>query len=143
MLNDKFLIINEKILPPVYSKVLLAKKFLAEGVAPNASKAVKMAGISRSAFYKYKDNVFKYEGKKEETVTLSAVLTDKAGVFSAMATLLYELGANIITVNQSSPKDGKAKVTLTANTEKVKTDMDTLLENLKTVKGIISVKIED
>lgn len=54
----KYLLVNESLLPEVYSKVIAAKAYLASGEAPNATQAAKMAGISRSAYYKYKDGVF-------------------------------------------------------------------------------------
>ena len=142
MENGTYLIVNTKVLPPVYSKVVQAKQILAEGIAPNTSKAVQMVGISRSAFYKYKDCVFKYNENKENTITLTALLSDKAGVFSGLASLLYELGANIITVNQSSPIDGMAKVTLTASTDNVTVSLKELLDKIKSVKGIIGIKAE-
>lgn len=142
MEKDSFLIVNTKILPEVYLKVVSAKQLLAEGVAANTSKAVKMVGISRSAFYKYKDYVFRFEKESENIITFTALLSDKAGVFSAMANMFFEMGANIITVNQSTPVDGTAKVVLTANTDNVKVSIDELIKNLKTIKGIIGIKAE-
>lgn len=142
MEKGNFLIVNTKVLPPVFSKVIDVKKLLAEGLAANTSKAVKMVGISRSAFYKYKDYVFQFEKESSNIVTFTALLANKAGVFSAMAGMFFEMGANIITVNQSSPVDGTAKVVLTANTDNVKVSLDELIKNLKTVKGIIGIKAE-
>ncbi len=139
MEKDNYLLINSKILPPVFKCVLQAKEMLANGTAPNASQAAKMAGISRSAFYKYKDFVFAYDAYNN-TLNLSAVLSDRAGVFSAMTAVLYENGANIITVNQSTPVNGSATVTLTIRTEDVKVTMDSLLQQLLTVDGVLSVK---
>ncbi len=137
--KDNYLLINSKILPPVFKSVLQAKEMLANGTAPNASQAAKMAGISRSAFYKYKDFVFAYDANNN-TLNLSAVLSDKAGVFSAMTAVLYENGANIITVNQSTPVNGSATVTLTIRTDDVKVTTDSLLQQLLTVDGVLSIK---
>lgn len=142
MENKTFYIVDSNILPPVFKGVILAKKLLADSTAANVSKAVKMVGISRSAFYKYKDYVFEYNDNRDNTATLNAVLSDKAGVFSAMASLLYELGANIVTVNQTTPVDGTAKVSLNVRTDNIKITLEELLAKLKTVKGIISVKAE-
>lgn len=140
MEKDTYLLVNSKLLPPVFSGVIKAKKLLSEGKATNTSQAVKMAGISRSAFYKYRDNVFEFENGNRSTVNLNAVLSDRAGVFSAMTTILYKNGANIITVNQGVPESGTAAVSLTVRTDNVKITLDELINQLKSVEGIISVK---
>ncbi len=140
MEKDTYLLVNSKLLPPVFSGVIKAKKLLSEGKATNTSQAVKMAGISRSAFYKYRDNVFEFENGNRSTVNLNAVLSDRVGVFSAMTTILYKNGANIITVNQGVPESGTAAVSLTVRTDNVKITLDELINQLKSVEGIISVK---
>ena len=140
MNKGNYLVVNSDLLPPVFSGVIKAKKLLAEGIATNTSQAAKMAGISRSAFYKYRDFVFEFEDLNHSTVNLSAVLTDRVGVFSALTSVLYENGANIITVTQGLPVNGTAAVSLTVGTENVKISLDELLSKLKSADGIISVK---
>ena len=140
MNKGNYLVVNSDLLPPVFSGVIKAKKLLAEGIATNTSQAAKMAGISRSAFYKYRDYVFEYEDANHSTVNLSAVLTDRVGVFSALTSVLYENGANIITVTQGLPVNGTAAVSLTVGTDNVKISLDELLSKLKSADGIISVK---
>lgn len=128
-------------LPPVFEGVLLAKQLLADGRAANATQAVKMAGISRSAFYKYRDFVYEYTAGDANSVNISALLSDKAGVLSALTTVLYKYGVNIITVNQSMPVDGTASASLTVRTDNLKLPLNELLEKLRKTDGIISVKI--
>ncbi|MBO4694261.1 MAG: ACT domain-containing protein [Clostridia bacterium] len=140
MKNDYYMLVNSKVLPEVFNGVIIAKELLALGKAANISKAVKIAGISRSAYYKYKDFVFRYEFDNRHEVTLSAVLSDRAGVFSAMTAVLSKYGANIITVNQNKPISGAASVTLTVRTDTAKISASELLSQLKSVDGIISIK---
>ena len=83
-MEDRYLLINSAVLPPVFEGVILAKELLASGKASSAAAAAKAAGISRSAFYKYKDYVFKYSALKGDTLNLNALLSDRAGVFSAL-----------------------------------------------------------
>ncbi len=135
-----YLLVNTKVLPSVYKGVIKAKKLLSSGEASNASQAVKMANISRSAFYKYKDCVFEYEDDNKNTINFSALLADKAGVFSAMTAVLYNYGANIITVNQGTPVDNVARVSLTVRTDDLNISVDELISKLKDVDGIISIK---
>ena len=140
MQNDFYILANTKVLPAVFKDVIKAKELLSSGAAPNATKAAKAAGISRSAFYKYKDYVFRYETSDNREITLNAVLSDRAGVLSAMTTALYNYGVNILTVNQSAPKDGFAAVTITVRTNDNGFSVSDLLSDLKSVDGIISVK---
>ncbi|MBE6728198.1 MAG: ACT domain-containing protein [Ruminococcaceae bacterium] len=141
MQKNEFVLVSTKVLPDVFEGVLHAKELLAQGKAANASQAIKMAGISRSAFYKYRDYVFAYSADESSCINLSALLSDKAGVFSAMTTLLYENGANLVTVNQEKPIDGAAAVSLTIDINHIKITIDELLLQLKTTDGILSVKV--
>lgn len=140
MQNSEFVLVNKKALPPVFAGVLLAKQLLAEGKAANATQAIREAGISRSAFYKYRDCVFPGSADNENSINLSVSLSDKAGVFSAMTTVLYENGANLITVNQGKPVDGIAAVSLTIDARHMRISADNMLELLKKTDGVISVR---
>ena len=138
MQNSEFVLVNKKALPPVFAGVLLAKQLLAEGKAANATQAIREAGISRSAFYKYRDCVFPGSADNENSINLSVSLSDKAGVFSAMTTVLYENGANLI--NQGKPVDGIAAVSLTIDARHMRISADNMLELLKKTDGVISVR---
>lgn len=135
------LIIKSDALPDIFSKVLYAKELLEEGVVSNVSAATAEVGISRSAFYKYKDKVFAYHKQEtENTVTISADLSDRAGVFSALTAKLFENGANILTINQNHPVDGIAAVTLSVRTDNLSVTMDELMKAIRKIDGVISVK---
>jgi len=140
MKKNEFLLVSPKVLPPVFEGVILAKQFLADGTAANSSQAAKMAGISRSAFYKYRDFVFKETEINNNALSLNAVLTDKAGVFSALTAALYKIGVNIVTIHQGIPMDGTAAVSLTIRNDDPNLTTDKLIETLKGVDGILSVK---
>ncbi|MBR4072876.1 MAG: ACT domain-containing protein [Clostridia bacterium] len=140
MQRNDFFLVSPKVLPPVFKGVILAKQLLADGTAANSSQAAKMAGISRSAFYKYRDFVFKESEINTNVVSLNAVLTDKAGVFSALTTALYKTDANIVTIHQGIPMDGTAAVSLTIRNDNPDLTTDKLIEMLKGVDGVLSVK---
>lgn len=96
----KYLLVNQELLPAVYAKVVTAKSLLASGEAASATQAAKMAGISRSAYYKYKDGIFEYDPQNGgEMLTLSLKLKDTKGVLSAVTAELYRLGANVLSIN--------------------------------------------
>ncbi|MCI6244682.1 MAG: ACT domain-containing protein [Eubacterium sp.] len=144
MAKLKYLLVNADILPEVYKKVSFAKELLASGEAQNASQAAKMAGISRSAYYKYKDGVFEYNPENaDEMVSLSLKLKDNKGVLSAVTNELYLVGANVLSINQEVPQNGIANVLLSVRITEMTVDADTLVEKLKTLGGVKSAEIKN
>ncbi len=141
MPKTNFLLISSDVLPNVFTGVIKAKELLANGEAKSTSQAAKMAGISRNAFYKYKDFVFKYSSNNEQTLSINAVLMDKAGVFSALSQVICEHKGNILTLNQNMPIDGTASVSLTISTENMKISSKELHKILTEVDGVLSIKI--
>ncbi len=139
MKEKKFYLIEEDVVPEIFIKVLQAKRYVATGKAHNSSQAAQMAGLSRSAFYKYKDKVLEYRMNESAVVTLYFSLEDVPGVLSAIINQLYECGANIITVNQNIPSDGAAPVTISIRTTEMTMDEETLMEHLHQSKGVIRV----
>ncbi len=141
MAENRFILVSTSVLPPVFEGVLLAKQYLADGSATSATMAAKMAGISRNAFYKYRNAVYSYASPNEHRIELSVVLSDKAGVFSGMTAVLSQYGVNLITVNQNPPIDGAAAVSMLASTEGLCLPVSELLEILKRTDGVISVRV--
>ena len=102
--EEKYLLVEESIAPDIFKKVLEAKKYLATGKARNSSEAVRLADISRSAFYKYKDRVMEYNSNASgNIVTFYLTMEDIPGVLSSVINHLAEYGANILTINQNIP----------------------------------------
>lgn len=109
----KYLLVDSKVLPDVFLKVLEAKTLLAKGKAKNSSEAARMSGLSRSAFYKYKDSIFEYDSRMRGSMTtLYISLEDEPGVLSNVMGCICDMGGNIITINQNIPTDGVAPVTI-------------------------------
>ncbi|MGN0523941.1 MAG: ACT domain-containing protein [Eubacterium sp.] len=136
-----YYLIDSSILPEVYSKVILAKGLIASGEASSATQAAKMAGISRSAYYKYKDKIFEYSEQGEDTATINAKLLDNAGVLSSVMNELYIDGANVLSVNQSIPVNGVADVSITVRIANIDVSNDSLLEKIKGISGVKSVEL--
>lgn len=114
----KFLLVDTSVAPDVFVRVVRAKQLIAQGKAQSSSQAARMAGISRSAFYKYKDFVYRYdEHLQNNLITLNMTLEDEPGVLSNVLTRLYQEKANIITVNQNIPTDGVALVSVAVRPE--------------------------
>lgn len=134
------LLVNAGALPDVYLKVVEVKKLLASGKVSSASEASKLCGISRSAYYKYKDYVFEYSHPLGEVISLHAVLRDKAGVLSLFLQALYNCGGNILTVSQGLPASGVASVSVSLRLPPEASEKDELMTQLKKIDGVVSVK---
>jgi chorismate mutase len=140
--RSQLIVVDASVLPDVISKVLEVKRLLAYREEKSSAAACKRVGISRSAYYKYKDCVFSYEDKlTQRIINLHLTLRDEAGVLSSVLTALYASDANILTVNQNIPIDGVAGVTFSVRlTGEVQTPHE-LEERLSGVEGVVSVKI--
>ena len=136
----QFLLVDVSVLPETFASVIRAKQLLAEGTAKSASEAARMAGISRSVFYKYKDRVFPYNERTGRIITLSALLYDKPGVLSGLINALSKAGANILTLNQNIPVGGFASVSVSARVERQDFQVNEVLQALGQLEGIKSIE---
>ena len=135
-----YLLVDMSVLPEVYVKVIEAKGYLQSGEAANASQAAKMAGISRSAYYKYKDKIFEYSEQGDDVTTINAKLQDNAGVLGSVMNELYLAGANILAVNQSIPVNNIADVSITVSFAQSGHMTDEVLEKINSVGGVKSAE---
>ena len=134
----RLLVVDTRALPEVYERVLTAKHLLATGEVSSASAAAKRAGISRTAFYKYRDMVFSYDAGAApgDLLTVHFLLDDRTGVLSAVLTAFADAGANVLTVNQNIPVGGSASVSITVRCDRLQVSIDTFLQNLAAVSGV-------
>ncbi|MGD9559382.1 MAG: amino acid-binding protein [Oscillospiraceae bacterium] len=134
-----YLLVDAAVLPEVFLRVLKAKELLAGGEAKNISRATRMAEVSRSAYYKYKDCVFRTDSARQ-VATLAATLLDKTGALQALVSGISQVGAGVVTINQSMPENGTAKVAVTIRTEGMQVELDELCAALKKQKTVVDVR---
>lgn len=132
--------VDASVLPDVFTKVIEAKRLIDSKTVSNASEAIKMAGLSRSAYYKYKDRVFLCKDNNTNKLDIQAILQDKAGVFSALSNQLFIKGANIITMTQTEPKNGVASVFITIGIDNLQCSIRELIDLASCIDGVISIK---
>jgi chorismate mutase len=142
MSNKKYLIVNKKILPEVYDRVIEARTLINDNMVKGISEAVKQVGISRSTYYKYKDYVF---APSEDTIGRMAIiamsLAHKRGVLSAAINFVSDYNANILTINQNIPINGQANVTLSLDISGMEASVDEMIEVLRRIDGVMSAKL--
>ncbi len=139
-MSEKFVVVRADVLPEVILKVIEAKRLLSLGECRTSTEACRAAGISRSAYYKYKDCAFIYnEDTNSGIVTYFFTLKDRAGVFSEVLACLYNNGANILTINQNIPIDSTATATVTVRFEAGSKDFQLVREQLAALSGVVKV----
>lgn len=144
ILSEKsgFYIVQGEVLPEVFRHVVEAKRLLKTGAAATVHEAVKQAGISRSAFYKYKDAVFSFsEGTHRKIITLSLELKDEPGVLSGILNAIAAYQGNILTIHQNIPIHGIANSTISVDTREMLESQEVLLESLAGQNGVLHIEV--
>lgn len=137
-----YYIVDAEALPEIFRKVVDARRMLDTGEAETVNQAVQLAGISRSAFYKYKDAVRPFQDMLHgRIVTFQIMLKDESGILSHVLNLFAGSGANILTINQGIPINGCAVVTVNAETSGLEGSLQELLARLNGAEGVLRGEI--
>lgn len=137
-----YYIIKEEIMPEILKKTVKAKELLRSGKAKTVNQATEMAGMSRSAFYKYKDYIFPfYEASMGKIVTISLLLEHMPGILSSILDEIAKAHGNILTINQNIPIQNMASVTISFETGSMNQNIEELLEMIQNKQGVREVDI--
>ena len=140
--SPKYYIVEASALPEVFLKVAEAKRLLSTGEAGTVNEAARITGISRSAFYKYRDSVMPFHNMMiGRILTYQLKLHDETGVLSGILKTFADYSANILTINQTIPSGGCAMVTVTAETSGMSGTPDELLRELSRCTGVVSAEV--
>lgn len=139
--TSRYFLVDADILPEVFIKVVEAKELLETGEAATVAEASARVGISRSAFYKYKDSITPFQDlKRGRMLTLHITLRHRMGVLSSVLALFADTGANILTINQSIPMNGAALVTITFETADMTITAQELMDRVRGINGVKKVE---
>lgn len=137
-----YYIVDAEALPEIFRKVVEARRLLDTGEAETVNQAVRITGISRSAFYKYKDAVRPFQDMLHgRIVTFQMMLKDQPGILSQVLNLFADSGANILTINQGLPVNGCAVVTVNAETSGLHGTLQELLARMDKAEGVLRGEI--
>ncbi len=140
--DKNFYIVDKAVLPEIFLKVMEVKKLLESHREKTVQDAVNKVGISRSAFYKYRDAVFPlYENTRGKTVTFFISLDDTKGVLSNVLNTIAYFEGNVLTINQNIPINGIANVTITIETDAMISDIGDVMDKIEKITGVQSLKI--
>lgn len=139
-MKDTYLIVSTSILPDYFSKVIEAREMIENG-EKSISKACLACGISRSTFYKYRNNIFRPAHKYGKKSILALKMADEKGVLSKILSIIYEYNANVITINEAMPIKNIAYVTITIDISDTDVNLQELTKRLKQVNHVKSANI--
>ena len=140
--KSKYFVVKQKAVPEVLLKVVEGKKLVESERAVTIQEAADKVGISRSSFYKYKDDIFPfYDNTKGKTITLVMQMDDEQGLLSDILHVVADYRANILTIHQSIPVNGVATLTLSVEVLESTGNISRMVEDIEEKKGVHYVKI--
>lgn len=140
--KTKYYVVKEKAVPEVLLKVVEAKRILDSVKANTVQEATEKVGISRSSFYKYKDDIFPFHDQaKGRTITFIIQMDDTPGILSDILRTVAEFRGNILTIHQSIPINGIATLTLSVEIETEAGDAEDMIGRIEQQNGVHYLKI--
>ena len=138
----KYFVVKQKAVPEVLLKVVEAKRLLESEKVMTVQEAVDAVGISRSSFYKYKEDIFQFHDNSQGTTfTMTFQMDDEPGLLSDVLKIIAEYRANILTIHQSIPINGIASLSLSVQVLQTTGDISGMIEQVEEQKGVRHVKI--
>lgn len=142
MSDSEYFLVKSDMLPEIFIKVMQVKRLLSSGKADSVNEAVQRIGLSRSAYYKYKDAVLPfYETSKGRMVTLVFAVENFPGILSGIINCMARVKANILTINQNIPINGLADVSISLETDRMTVTLESLVDELGRIPGVRSHQI--
>jgi chorismate mutase len=140
--ETKYYVLKQKAVPEVLLNVVEAKRLLDSGKCASVQEASDRVGISRSSFYKYKDDIFRFHDDLQgTTITLTFNMDDEPGLLSDVLKTIADAGANILTIHQSIPIGGVASLTISIQVLENTGDISEMIERMEGQKGVHHVRI--
>lgn len=140
--TTNYFVVKKKAVPEVLLKVVEAKELLESERVCTVQEAIDRVGISRSSFYKYKDDIFKFHDSSQgTTITLTFQMDDEPGLLSDVLKIIADFGANILTIHQSIPINSVASLSISVQILPTTRDVEQMIEEMERQKGVHHVNI--
>lgn len=140
--KSQYYLVKQKAVPEVLLKVVEVKKLLETHAAATVQEATDQMGISRSSFYKYKDDIFPFhENVRGKTITFVLQMKDEPGLLSDVLKVVADHNANILTIHQSIPVNGIASTTLSVDVLPTTGNVSEMIEMIEQKKGVQHLKL--
>jgi len=140
--KSHYFVVKEKAVPEVLLKVVEAKRLLESARAVTVQEATDKVGISRSSFYKYKEDIFPFhENARGKNITFMIQMDDEPGLLSDVLHIIAKYNANILTIHQSIPINGVASMTISVDILSTTGDASEMIGEIEAKNGVMYLKI--
>jgi chorismate mutase len=140
--KSAYFVVRERALPEVLLKVVEVNRLLETQKVSSVQEAVERVGISRSSYYKYKEDIFPFhDSSKGTTLTLSCRMDDEPGLLSDVLKVVADFRANILTIHQSIPINGIATLSLSIQILDNTGDVSEMVSEIEKKNGVHNVKV--
>ena len=140
--KTKYYLVKKKALPEVLLKVAEVKRMITADENMTVQEATEKVGLSRSSFYKYKDDILPFhEHEKGQTITILIQAEDRPGILADVLQTIARYSANILTIHQSIPVDDIATLSLSLEVLSTTGNLSDMLEELEEHSGVFYLKI--
>ncbi|MFM9280153.1 ACT domain-containing protein [Paenibacillus jiagnxiensis] len=141
-MKERYYLVREDILPEAIVKTIQVKQLLASGDVKTVHEAAEQIGLSRSAFYKYKDGIHLINQlERERIVNISLDLDHQSGMLSKVLAMIADYGGNVLTIQQSIPLQGRANVVISVEMSRLSEELGSLLTGLQALSGVKRVRL--
>lgn len=140
--KEKLYVVSEKALPQILLQVVSAKRMLETERDLTVAEVTERVGISRSSFYKYKDEINSfYDNTRGKTISFLIQMKDEQGLLSRLLGEIAKFGVNVLTIHQSIPVNGIASISISIEITDENTDMTDFMEDVKSLEGVQFLKV--
>lgn len=140
--TSEYYVVKKKAVPEVLLGVVEAKKLLETRKVDTVQEAVDRVGISRSSFYKYKDDIFLFHDNSQgTTITITFQMDDEPGLLSDVLKTIADHGANILTIHQSIPINGTASLSISIQILETTHDVSSMIRMMEEQRGVHDVHL--
>lgn len=140
--EEQYYVVTARAVPEVLLKVVMAKRLLDTRKADTIQEATDLAGISRSSFYKYKDDIFPFHEKaRGKTITFVLEMKDEPGLLSDVLKIVADHQANILTIHQSIPIGGLASTTISVDILPITGNVSDMMGLIGQMEGVLHLNI--
>lgn len=138
----EYYLVDKRVLPEVFIKVMEVKQRINTGESASINEAVRKTGMSRSAYYKYKDSVLPfYETMNGKKVTLLLAVENFQGILSSILNIIADSKANILTINQNIPINGLADISISLETQTMFGSVEDIVNDINKLPGVRSCSV--
>ena len=140
--STEYYIVRARAVPEVLRGVARANQLIASGKVRTVNEAAELAGISRSSYYKFKDDIEEFhDSMSGMNITLFCEINDETGILASLLGIISGCNANILTIHQSIPINGVADLSISLQIRDNTEDISQMIRKIEALGGVRKIRI--